>query len=47
MGDDKKGGFKMKQFLVILSIVFIAIFFLLSMSEAQVKSSSPKEGDHH
>jgi TRAP transporter TAXI family solute receptor len=43
MGDDKKGGFKMKQFLVILSIVFIAIFFLLPVSEAQVKSSSPKE----
>ena len=33
----------MKQFLVILSMVFIAIFFSLPVSEAQVKSSSPKE----
>ena len=33
----------MKQFLVILSMVIIAIFFSLPVGEAQVKSAPPKE----
>jgi TRAP transporter TAXI family solute receptor len=42
IGDETKGDFKMKQFLVILIKVFNAVFFTLPASEAQVKSVPPK-----